>query len=97
MGLTSDESVLGLLEATSRFTVINNTCLATTTCATSSKYRSIDGSCNSLTTTNLGKSFTDYRRFTAPAYADGEFLAERGFYVFFFNLNKLQRKSDLPI
>ena len=55
----------------SSFSVINNTCLPTTTCATVSKYRAIDGSCNSLTTTNLGKSFTDYRRVIAPNYTDG--------------------------
>ena len=60
-----------LRQTTSNFTVINNTCLAVRTCPTASKYRTIDGSCNSLTLTNLGKSFTDYRRLSYPAYADG--------------------------
>lgn len=70
MGLSNMESGIGLLEATSRFSVINDTCLTDTICTTSN-YRSIDGSCNSLTKTNLGKSLTDYRRITTPAYADG--------------------------
>lgn len=69
--LTNEKDDINLRQ--SSFSVINNTCLTTTTCATVSKYRAIDGSCNSLTTTNLGKSFTDYRRFTTPNYTDGKF------------------------
>ncbi|XP_046449770.1 chorion peroxidase-like isoform X2 [Daphnia pulex] len=72
MSLTNEEGGTGLLQATSRFTVINDTCLTATTCPSSpSKYRTADGSCNSLSITNLGKANTDYRRLTTPAYADG--------------------------
>ncbi len=71
MSLSNEEGGTGLLEATSRFSVINDTCLATTVCTSASKYRSLDGSCNSLTNTNLGKSYTDYRRLTTPNYSDG--------------------------
>ncbi len=71
MGLTNDESSIGLRQATSKFTVINNTCLAPTTCNSASKYRTIDGSCNNLQIPNLGKSNTVYRRLIKPAYADG--------------------------
>ncbi len=74
MGLTNDESGIGLRQATSTFTVLNNTCLAPTTCATASKYRTIDGSCNNLKIPNLGKSDTVYRRLSKPAYADGRYL-----------------------
>lgn len=67
-----NEGGIGLQQATSRFTVINDTCLTATTCPSSpSKYRTADGSCNSLSITNLGKSNTDYRRLITPAYADG--------------------------
>lgn len=72
MSLTNEEGGTGLLQATSRFTVINDTCLTATTCPSSpSKYRTADGSCNSLSITNLGKANTDYRRLITPAYADG--------------------------
>ena len=71
MSLSNEKDDINL--RLSSLSVINNTCLAVTTCAAVSKYRTIDGSCNNLITTNLGKSFTDYRRFTTPAYADGTF------------------------
>lgn len=37
----------------------------------SSKYRTIDGSCNHNDKGNLGRSFTAYRRILFPDYADG--------------------------
>lgn len=74
LGLLRDESGIELA-ATSNFSVINNTCLATTVCSTISKYyRNINGSCNSLNITNLGSANTDYRRLLAPAYSDGKYL-----------------------
>ena len=73
MNLANEEGGISLRQATN-FSVINNTCLPTTACVAVSKYRAIDGSCNSLTTTNLGKSFTDYRRVTPPSYSDGKII-----------------------
>ena len=53
----------------------NTSCLAAVTCYFS-KYRTIDGSCNSVNVnlTRLGQSITTYRRLLAPAYLDGIFL-----------------------
>ena len=70
------EGDVNMRQSTSNFSVIiNNTCLVAPSCAAVSKYRAIDGSCNSLTITNLGQSFTDYRRFTTPNYTDVRLLA----------------------
>lgn len=83
MSLTNEEGGIGLQQATSRFTVINDTCLTATTCPSSpSKYRTVDGSCNSLSITNLGKSNTDYRRLITPVYADGNNVLSIPFNVF---------------
>ena len=72
MGLTNVESRFDLRQSSSNFSIINNTCLAVTPCTSATKYRAINGSCNSLTNTNLGMSNTDYRRLVTPAYADGK-------------------------
>jgi len=63
------------MSATTRAAInlVNNSCLPTPTCNFNSKYRTIDGSCNSNNSAlaNLGKSSTDYRRLVNPAYNDG--------------------------
>ena len=47
-----------------------NPCLTVPTCV-SSKYRTIDGSCNNLQSPLLGQASTTYRRVTPPNYSDG--------------------------
>jgi len=49
----------------------NETCLTVPTCVTS-KYRTIDGSCNNLQSPLLGKASTTHRRVTPPNYSDGK-------------------------
>ena len=48
-------------------------CLPKPKCDKSSKYRSIDGSCNSNSIPNLGQTFTPFRRVAQPNYADGNY------------------------
>ena len=73
--MSSDEANgLLLRQSSSNFTVINNTCLTTTTCSASFKYRTLNGTCNNLNLPNLGAANTVYRRLTTPAYSDGLFI-----------------------
>ncbi len=69
LGLNDQELVHNLMRYINE---ANTGCLVAATCY-SSKYRMIDGSCNSVNVnlTRLGQSVTTYRRLLAPAYLDG--------------------------
>ncbi|UYV81296.1 hypothetical protein LAZ67_20000683 [Cordylochernes scorpioides] len=60
----------GLPKISVRETVINDSCPIPPPCP-STKYRTVDGSCNNLKRPQWGKAFTAFQRLLPPDYADG--------------------------
>ena len=59
-------------QTNTRNTILESQCPATPNCF-NSKYRKIDGSCNSKRDAKLGEAMTPLQRILQPAYSDGKF------------------------
>ncbi|CAG7729964.1 unnamed protein product [Allacma fusca] len=69
--LTNEEAGVGLQEYSFSSTALGQTCPPNPPCGVSSRYRTLDGSCNNLQIPKLGQSTTPLLRLLPPDYADG--------------------------
>ncbi|XP_065580861.1 peroxidase-like isoform X1 [Artemia franciscana] len=76
-GLNPVQAGIGLQRFDVRETVLRNACPAQPFCSFSSKYRTMDGSCNNRLQPNWGKAGTPVERILPPSYADGIWTPKR--------------------
>ncbi len=71
LNLTDKEAVELLPKISLRDTVLENTCLEPIVCNNTSKYRTVDGSCNNLANPNWGQANTIFERLLPAHYGNG--------------------------